>query len=199
MAYNDFDLKNAIRIFNLTEADSVALFPVIDPIEPNPYLVEWLDEFGPITLGVNTEKARSETIITPILAEAKRRAGVQANVFSGIVFDVDRSNGLSGYCDFLIARSDKLYYVESPIIAVVEAKKEDIIAGLGQCAVEMVAIRIFNEREQSAIPIIYGCVTSGTNWRFLKLEGSKLTIDSVEYYLRELPKLLGILVRIIRG
>jgi hypothetical protein len=199
MAYNDFDLKNAIRIFNLTEADSVALFPVIDPIEPNPYRVEWLDEFSPVALGSNTEKARSETIITPILAEAKRRAGVQANVFSGVAFDVDRSSGLSGYCDFLIARSDKLYYVESPIIAVVEAKKEDLIAGLGQCAVEMVAIRIFNEREQSAIPIIYGCVTSGTNWRFLKLEGSKLTIDSVEYYLRELPQLLGILVRIIRG
>jgi hypothetical protein len=101
---------------------------------------------------------------------------VPVNVFSGIAFDVDRVSGLCGDCDYLIARSDKIYYVEAPVVAVVEAKKEDIIGGLGQCAAELVAIRLFNDREKSTIPIVYGCVTSGTNWWFLKLEASTLTI-----------------------
>ena len=42
--------------------------------EPSPFLRVWLDEFAPVAAGVNTEKARSEFIIMPILAEARRRA-----------------------------------------------------------------------------------------------------------------------------
>ena len=46
---------------------------------------------------------------------------------------------------------------------------------------------------------MFGCVTSGSIWRFLKLEGSTLFIDQPEYYLRDAPKILGILVSIARG
>jgi hypothetical protein len=199
MAYNDFDLKTAYRTFGLVEDHNTNLFKNVETIEPNPYLAEWLAEFAPIALGMNTEKARSEYVILPILAEAKRRAGLPANVHSGVAFDVDRSNGLAGFCDFLIARSDEMYFVQAPIVAVVEAKKEDIVAGLGQCVSEMVAIRIFNEREKSEIPKVYGCVTSGNLWRFLRLEESTLSIDQPEYYLRDLAKILGIFVSVIRG
>ena len=55
---------------------------------------------------MNTEKAKSESIIFPILTEAKRRAGLPANILSGVAFDVDRASGLSGFCDFLISRSE---------------------------------------------------------------------------------------------
>ncbi len=148
---------------------------------------------------MNTEKAKSESIIFPILTEARRRAGLPATILSGVAFDVDRAVGLTGFCDFLIARSHEIYYIQAPIVAVVEAKKEDIIAGLGQCAAEMVAIRMFNVREQSPIPVVYGCVTSGTAWRFMKLEGQTLSIDRPEYYLTNVAKILGILVEVIRG
>ena len=63
----------------------------------------------------------------------------------------------------------------------------------------MVAIRLFNEREGTQVPAVFGCVTSGSTWRFLKLEGSTLFIDQPEYYLRDAPKILGILVSIARG
>jgi len=99
----------------------------------------------------------------------------------------------------VITRSAEYYYVRAPIVAVVEAKKEDLISGLGQCAAEMVAIRLYNEREGSAVPAVFGCVTSGSNWRFLKLEGQILSIDHPEYYLRDVAKILGILVKVIRG
>jgi hypothetical protein len=199
MAYSDFDLKKALHAFGLIEGGYRDLFADVEPIEPSPYLVDWLADFAPIAQGMNTEMMRSSYIIMPILAESKRRAGPPVNVLAGVGFDVDRAQGLTGFCDYLIARSAALFYVQAPIVAVVEAKKEDIIAGLGQCAAEMVAIQLFNEREQSPVPVVHGCVTSGTNWRFLKLDGQVLSIDHVEYYLPNVSKILGILVSVIRG
>ncbi|MEO1764872.1 MAG: hypothetical protein AAFR83_23625, partial [Cyanobacteria bacterium J06629_18] len=58
---------------------------------------------------------------------------------------------------------------------------------------EMIAAKIFNERSKNTIPAIYGTVTTGTNWRFLKLEGNVINIDLSEYYLRDIDKILGIL------
>jgi hypothetical protein len=81
----------------------------------------------------------------------------------------------------------------------VEAKKEDILGGLGQCVAEMVAAQIFNEREGNEISVIYGTVTSGTNWKFLKLKGKVVEIDLVEYYLTDVNKILGILASGVRG
>jgi hypothetical protein len=194
MAYVDFDLRKAVNAFGLTENDRIDLFPNIEPIEPSDSLNELLAELTPIALGVNTEQARREYIISPILIEAMRRCAGKINVLPGIMLKVDEPKGLTGYCDYLIARSSKLYYLESPVVAVVEAKREDLNAGLGQCVAEMVAIQIFNEREGEPIAAVYGGVTSGTNWRFLRLEGTSLSIDLREYPLQNLAKILGILV-----
>jgi hypothetical protein len=199
MAYGDFDLKTAVRTFGLTEERDIDLFAAVEPLGLSVFLRAWLDDFAPVALGTNTEKARSEFIIAPVLAEAKRRAGPSVNVLSGVAFDVDRGQGLTGFCDYLIARSPEIYYVQGPILAIVEAKKEDLIAGLGPCVAEMVAIRLFNEREETPIPAVFGCVTSGNIWRFLKLEGATVSIDRPEYYLGEAAKILGILVSIARG
>ena len=199
MSYSDFDLKTAVQIFGLTEDRTVDLFADVEPIEPGDFLRVWIDEFAPVAIGINSEKARSEFIIAPMLADARRRAGPGVNVLPGVAFDVDRARGLTGYCDFLIARSPEIYYVRAPVVAVVEAKKEDLTAGLGQCVAEMVAIRLFNEREGTTVPAVHGCVTSGSNWRFLKLEGTTLRIDRPEYYLRDAGKILAILVQIAGG
>ncbi|MCL1474176.1 hypothetical protein [Argonema antarcticum] len=56
-----------------------------------------------------------------------------------------------------------------------------------------IAARIFNEREGENIPAIYGTVTTGTTWKFLKLEGEVINIDLPEYYLNNVNKILGIL------
>src|SRR4051794_32982196 len=163
MAFGDFDLKTAVQKFGLTEDRKTDLFAGVEPLELSETLRAWLNDFAPVALGVNSEKARSEFIIAPILGEAKRRAGPTVNVLPGITLDVDKQQGLTGFCDFLLTRSEEFYYLQGPILAVVEAKKEDIIAGLGQCAAEMVAIRLFNEREGTPLPAVFGCVTSGSN------------------------------------
>jgi hypothetical protein len=84
--------------------------------------------------------------------------------------------------------------VESPVVTIVEAKNESIKAELGQCLAEMVAAQIFNQRSGIIREAIYGAVTSGTNWRFLKLVGSRVWIDDREYFLNEVDKILGILM-----
>jgi hypothetical protein len=198
MAYADFDLKTAVRRFQLSEDRKTDLFKDVEPIEPSHYLRDWLAEFAPIALGINTEQARREYIIAPVLAEAQRRSQVEITVLPGVLLTVEPAQGLTGYCDYLIARSPEFYYVQAPLVAVVEAKKEDLIAGLGQCAAEMVAIQLFNEKEGTPWPVVYGCVTSGNLWKFLKLKGSDLFIDLPEYHLPEVAKLVGILVHMAR-
>ena len=197
MSFSDFDLRRAVETFGLREELGRDLFAAVEPVVPSEFLQTWLDEFVPVALGVNSEKARSEYIITPVLVEVRRRVKGPANILPGITLDVDRERGLTGFCDFIITRSAEYFYLRGPLVAVVEAKREDLIAGLGQCVAEMVAIRLFNEREGNDLPAVYGCVTSGTNWRFLRLAGTSLSIDRQEYYLRDVGKVIAILIHII--
>ena len=196
MAYSDFDLKKVTTDFALASEQTLDLFASVPPLKPSEELSRWVAEFAPLALGFGSELARSGFIITPVLAEAKRRCARPVSVIPGLTLDVDKGRGLSGVCDFVLAYSTDLYTLRAPVFAAVEAKREDITAGLGQCAAELVAIRIFNEKEKTTVAAIYGCVTTGSNWRFLKLEGNTLFIDKTEYHLRDLPVILGILVSI---
>jgi hypothetical protein len=153
----------------------------------------------PLAISSNTEKARSEMIIAPILIELRKQLNSEISFFSGIDFTIDPEKGLNGNCDFLISRSPELLILTAPVIIIVEAKKENINGGLGQCVAEMLGARIFNEREGNDIPAIFGAVTSGTNWRFLKLKDQVIEIDLTEYYLTEVNKILGILANSIRN
>ncbi|WP_367267685.1 hypothetical protein [Okeania sp. SIO2C9] len=100
---------------------------------------------------------------------------------------------MNGICDFLIAQSSEMLILTAPVIVIVEAKKENLNLGLGQCIAEMIAARIFNQKKSNNITTIYGAITSGTNWRFLKLEGENIIIDLTEYYLNQINLILGIL------
>ncbi|MEO0807136.1 MAG: hypothetical protein AAFY33_12615 [Cyanobacteria bacterium J06643_4] len=93
----------------------------------------------------------------------------------------------------MISRSPEQLIIESPVITVVEAKNDNILSGIGQCIAEMVAAQIFNERHQNPIPAIYGVITTGSNWKFLRLRGDTIDADLDEYYLNDVGKILGIL------
>jgi hypothetical protein len=84
--------------------------------------------------------------------------------------------------------------ISAPVITVVEAKNENINSGFGQCMAEMVAAQMYNRNKQKPVIAIYGCVTTGSIWRFLKLEGNTISLDSTEYYVDQLAKILGIFI-----
>jgi hypothetical protein len=82
--------------------------------------------------------------------------------------------------------------VEAPAIILIEAKKGDLNLGWGQCAAEMVAADKFNQIAGKEVSTIYGSVTIGTQWQFLKLTNKILTIDVTEYSLNPIDLILGI-------
>ncbi|NJK66772.1 MAG: hypothetical protein HC789_09600 [Microcoleus sp. CSU_2_2] len=193
MAYSDFTLDRVGKVFGLTISDNVNLFANIPELSSSNWLKETLDYNVPIALGSNTEKARSELIIAPILVELRKQLNSQIALFSGIDFTVDPDKGLNGSCDFIISQSAQLLILRAPAIMLVEAKKENINAGLGQCIAEMLAAQIFNQREEYEVAEIYGVVTTGEIWKFLKLTGQLVQIDLAEYFLNNVNKILGIL------
>ena len=200
MTYRDFDLKTVTKNFDLTISDRTDMFANVPELEPSTLLVQVLKENVPIALSSNTDKSRSSLITAPILIELRKLLNYQIGLFCGIDFTVDITKGLDGNCDFLISHSSHLLILTAPVIAIVEAQNEDINASLGSCVAEMLAIRIFNECEGNPnATITYGAVTSGQNWRFLRLKGQVIEIDLTEYYLIDVNKILGILASAIKS
>lgn len=193
MAYSDFTLDKVVKTFDLTLLDKVKMFSSIPEIESSNYLTETLDYNIPLALASNTEKSRSEMIIAPILIELRKQLHQSISLFSGVDFNVEPAQGLNGNCDFIISRSPELLLVTAPVSVIVEAKKENLNAGFGQCIAEMIAAQIFNQREGNKIKAIYGTITTGSIWKFLKLEGQTVEIDLGEYFLNNINKILGIL------
>ncbi len=199
MAYSDFTLDSAIRAFALTLDQTIDLFAEVPERPISDYLKATLDENFPLANDIHTEKARSELIVVPILLEVRRAMGRKLGFFSGISFDVAPQQGLDGVCDFLLSRSPVQLILGPPVLAVVEAKNDNIKGGLGQCVAEMVAARMFNEREGQGPTVIFGAVTTGTLWRFLKLEGATIYVDRSDYFFDRLEKILACLVHCVGG
>ena len=104
-----------------------------------------------------------------------------------------------GYCDYIFSASPEQYSLRAPLLMIIEAKNEDITGGFGQCIAEMVAAQIFNAKLGNGIETIYGAVTMGNNWRFLKLIGQTVYIDLAEYHISQIGKLLRILLHILQS
>lgn len=195
MAYSDFSLAKVKNDFALTLDESRNLFADTKPVSPSEMLKFLLGDYIPLATSISTEKARSEFLIAPILAEMRRSLNNQISLFSGNEFNVDSSRGLQGFCDYIISNSKEQLFITAPVIIILEAKKEDIIGGLGQCVAAMVAAQYFNQNQGYEVERIYGAVTTGTNWKFLILEGTIVYIDEIEYYIKEVDKILGILLQ----
>lgn len=198
MSYSQFTVAQVKRDFGLTIVEGQRFFPSIQPIPPSPILQELLSANLSWAVAVSTEKARSEAIINPVLLELRRILNQRISVFSGEEFNVDPGAGLTGVCDFLISRSSEQLVIEAPVVVVVEAKKEDLKVGLGQCIAEMIASERFNIANNQPIASIYGIITSGTQWRFLKLEAQTVTIDLMDYPLTPVEQILGFLLWMVQ-
>jgi hypothetical protein len=195
MAYSDFTLQTVKKAFGLQIDEQPNLFASVEPIASSDRLNTTLQETVQLAIAINTEKARSEMIITPVLLEVRRRANGQISLFSGVEFNVDSGKGLVGYCDYILSRSKEQLTINAPVILITEAKNENIKAGLGQCIASMVAAQTFNQREGQPIDTIYGTVTTGEIWKFLQLTATTVSIDLTDYYISpHLNQILGILI-----
>ncbi len=192
MAYNNFTLAGVKQQFGLNLL-AATFCQDLTPVTPSVTFAAIFAEWYPLAQQARSEKAKSELLVSPVLLEVRKLTNNSFELFSGEEFSVDREQGLNGFCDFLLSRSTAPYLIEAPIVMLVEAKKGELDVGLGQCIAEMVAAQIFNANQGKSIPIIYGCVTSGKLWQFLKLEGKDVTIDVNEYQITPVERILGIL------
>jgi hypothetical protein len=193
MAYSNFTVLRIKQEFGIQTQEGGRFLPSTPSIAPSQMLADTLEHYLPWAIAVGSEKARSEMIVAPVLLEVKRILESKISVFSGRDFTVDKRVGLNGICDFLISRSPEQLEIEAPAIVLVEAKRDNLNSGLGQCMAEMIAAQRFNERNNIVAPTVYGATTSGTAWRFLKLEGNVVTIDLTDYALQPVDRILGML------
>ena len=198
MSYSSFTLSRTKHDFNLTTVESEILFPKIEPLKPSDLLTLNLRENLSLATAINTEKARSELIIMPVLTDVRHRLQGRVSLFSGVEFNVDLERGLNGTCDFIFTRSSEQFFITKPVMIIVGAKRENIPSGLGQCIATMVAAQQFNDQEGEPVDTIYGAVTTGTDWKFLKLVQHVAYIDRSDYFISEVDKILGILSTIVQ-
>jgi len=197
MPYSSFTIRKVQKDFSVEIIEKTDLFSGTESREISNHLKETLADNVSLAAAINTEKARSELIIAPVLIEIRKMFNKKISFFSGIEMNVDKERDLTGFCDFIISQSPEQLFLNAPVITVVEAKNENIMSGLGQCAAEMIASRIFNEQEGTILSKIYGVITSGNIWKFLKLEDNKIYIDLDDYSIKEVSKVVGILCSMI--
>ena len=197
MAYSNFTLDTVLEAFDLKEVDAAGIFADSEPVAPSELLTAVLARNIPLALAVGTEKVKSELIIANVLVELREQLEHRISFFSGIEFNVDADANLTGVCDFVVSLSPRQFSLKAPIILLVEAKKDDLLVGLGQCVAEMVAAQRFNAEEGNDITCVYGSITSGIDWLFLKLEGKILYIDMNAYQISQCDTLLGILASMV--
>ena len=198
MAYSDFTLDGVIQQFGLRVASEADVFAQATLVIPSELLKQTLADVSPLALSVGTAKAYSEFIIAPVLAEVWRQFRGCVSLFSGVDFTGDAEAGLSGVCDFLFSLTPLQLIVQLPAVAVVEPADGDVKAGLGQCIAVILAAQRFNERRGVILPHLYGVVTTGSNWKFLRLTGANVVVEQAEYHIGQLETIFGILVFMVR-
>ena len=175
MAYQKFKLNTLEEKFNIS-TQAINFIPnQLPEFSVSDLLLETLadNQFEPLA----SEKAKSEFIINPILRELHKQNKNKFTCFSGYEFSVDKHLALNGFCDFILSAVPNSLIIKVPVFFLVEAKKEGIDEGLGQCGAEMIAAQLFNKKHENPQKVIYGCVSNGFLWAFLKLENNNLLID----------------------
>jgi hypothetical protein len=193
MPYSKFTLDLIEKRFGI-ENQVVNLFSKSEKLAPSERLIEALQTAQ--ELPVRSEKAKSETIVFPILVELRNRNDKFFTIYSGDNLNVDESLELEGECDFILAKETGSFNINYPIFQLLEAKKNDTDLGVPQCAAQMIGARLFNEQKGIKLDNIYGCVTTGKDWIFMLLS-DKLYIDKRTYYLENIEELLGVFQQII--
>ena len=143
-----------------------------------------------------SEAARCEAIIFPILKEVYKAYAEDYALWIKKAIFYDEI--LSGTPDYLISTRSELGIpvVGTPLIILVEAKKNDFDQGWGQCIAEIIAAQKINA--DADFPV-YGIVSDGTLWQFGRLVGDAFTRNGTSVTMDNLPVLFGAIHAIFKA
>ncbi len=189
MAFSDFKTipevleKFRIRytVKDFVRIEETAGTPSEQFLQDFEFCMQYIDVF-------TSEASRCEAIIFPILKEIYKGYAESYALWikKSIVYD----ETLSGTPDYLISTRSELGLpvVGTPLIMLVEAKKNDFEQGWGQCLAELVAAQKINAEPD--VPV-YGIVSDGTLWQFGYLIGDAFTRNRTSVTMDNLPALFG--------
>jgi hypothetical protein len=189
MTYSDFTLEIVEKVLGV-RVQQADLFPALSPLSVPTWLQDLLEKGKQLAL--ISEKARSEFIVAPILLASRELSQNTVAIYSGQRLDVQPEQGLVGECDFILSATPPVPVLHAPIVTIVEAKKNDVEGGLGQCAAQMVGARLLNQKEGREGVSVFGCVTTGETWQFLQLHQRELSLDRERYYLDNVGGILAV-------
>ncbi|MCI5140801.1 MAG: hypothetical protein D3909_03545 [Candidatus Electrothrix sp. ATG1] len=189
MSFSQFknvsDVQKAYKI-RYAEGSFISAMKVTVPpglIEEFAFDKENIDVFS-------SEASRSELIISPLLRAVYKNHSENYSFWiqKPIAFD----QVLSGTPDYIFSKRSALgkTVLETPIVIVVEAKKNDFEQGWGQCLAELVASQKINKNDQKAV---YGIVTDGNLWQFGRLLADLFTKNEQNYTVDDIERLYGAL------
>ena len=188
MAFSDFKtISEVLEKFRIvyTEND---FFTIEEPLNPSEQFQQDF-EFCRQHIDVfSSEAARCETIIFPILKEIYKRYADDYALW--IQKPIAYDELLSGTPDYLIATKSELGkpVVGTPLIVLVEAKKNDFEQGWGQCLAELVAAQRINNAPDFPV---HGIVSDGIWWQFGHLVSDVFTQNRTSFSVDNLPVLFG--------
>ncbi|MCU0446641.1 MAG: hypothetical protein MUE85_17175 [Microscillaceae bacterium] len=138
-----------------------------------------------------SEAAIRENILYPVLKEVFKRYDDSLMLWANKSISYNKE--LSGMPDYILAKQSERGKIifGKPLLAVVEAKKDDFEGGWAQCLLEMYTIQKINGKPE--LPI-YGIVSNGDNWEFGKLENTLFTENEKFYTIQQLDELFAIVV-----
>ncbi len=194
MAFSDFSLEAAQQRLGVT-TEPANLFPSLPEVAVPAWLPDSLARGTQLAL--ISEKSRSEFIVAPILLATRELVDVPLAVFSGQRLDVDPERGLVGECDFILALGPSVPPLRAPLATIVEAKKNDVEAGLGQCVAQMVAGRsVQPDRGGPGDSHLWLC-DHGRDLAVPALTGSVAQIDQRRFYIDNLSGILAALRAVV--
>ena len=135
-----------------------------------------------------SEAAIRENILYPILKEVFRKYDDTLMLWANKSISFDKE--LGGMPDYIVAKQSERGKIifGKPLLAVVEAKKDDFEGGWAQCLLEMYTIQKINAKPE--LPV-FGIVTNGDNWEFGKLDNSVFMENESFYTILELDTLFA--------
>ena len=192
MAFSGFPYPDVLATFGVGE-DSADLFANVPSLTPSDPLRAVPPTNWEMASLMSTEKARSGLLVAPLLGDLWARFRGRPNLHSGADFTADREAELTGYADFIVGRGPQLPRISPPVLLAFEAKRHGIPDGYGPCIAAMIGAERYNRRAKQPADPIYGCVTTGELWKFLRLSGGVLSFDAPQYTIHQSDRLLGIL------
>ena len=197
MAYKDVTWEYLKQEFGIDQTEANLFHhSQIKRVEPSVFLQKTLKSHA-ASLPL-TETIISEAVILPILLEVQSDNDTTIGLLLGNNLPANRHKKLNGQVDFMFIGSPNTSKLVAPFLTITEAEFNNPLDNAWeQCAAQMLGIRVFNQSKKSDIVHIYGVVTDGNAWRFMKLIDQTITIDTDQYYTNHLGLLLGVFQRII--